>query len=118
MALIFTSLGAQILENMNPMHAFTGNLVTNSLAQHYKSDVDHATAYKARLNTSNQDISSNNVVSFLEELVHPTRSHEAFSMMSSASKRLTTNEESNEAILHNLQEIKEADLTKHYTWAE
>nr|XP_009597161.1 nucleomorphin-like [Nicotiana tomentosiformis]XP_016467817.1 PREDICTED: nucleomorphin-like [Nicotiana tabacum] len=69
------------------------NLVTNSLAQHYKSDVDHATAYKARLNTSNQDISSNNVVSFLEELVHPTRSHEAFSMMSSASKRLTTNEE-------------------------
>ncbi|OIT20723.1 hypothetical protein A4A49_41884 [Nicotiana attenuata] len=117
-ALNLTPLGAQILENMNPTHAFTGNLAPIPLAQHYKAEVNNATVYKVGLNTSNQDIPSNDASSFSEESVHPTRSREALSMMSSASKMLTKNVETNEAIVQNFHELEEADMSKSKSWAD
>lgn len=50
-----TSLGAQILENLNPLHAFTGNLTQNTVAKDYKSTNDGVDDYRVGLNTSNHD---------------------------------------------------------------
>ncbi|OIT21105.1 hypothetical protein A4A49_37372 [Nicotiana attenuata] len=48
-----TSLGAQILKNMNPMHACTANLVQNPIAQHHKGVVDNPHVYKEESKEAN-----------------------------------------------------------------
>ncbi|OIT34380.1 hypothetical protein A4A49_05951 [Nicotiana attenuata] len=58
-ALNLTSLGAQILENMNPLHVSTGTLMPNPITQQYKDVVDDAPIYKVGRNTSNHDIPLN-----------------------------------------------------------
>ncbi|OIT23410.1 hypothetical protein A4A49_36967 [Nicotiana attenuata] len=112
-----TSLGAQILENMNPFHDFTGSLAPNTVAKYNKSTNDGVDAYRVGLNTFNHDIPSNDHFNLSEDSVHPTHSREARSLMYSASKKLIRKEENNEAIEQNLQVLQEAVMYKSKTWA-
>lgn len=111
-----TSIGAQILENMNPLHVFTGNLAPKAIAHRHKGVTDNSHGYKVGLNTSHHEIPSNDAISLSEDSVHPTDTREAISSNYYASKKPTKKDERNDATQQNLYELEESGNLK--TWAD
>ncbi|OIT19597.1 hypothetical protein A4A49_42775, partial [Nicotiana attenuata] len=83
-AINLTALGSQILNNMNPMQAFTRNRSPIPIMQLDKAEFDNNTIYKVRLNTSNKHIPSNDTVNCSEDSVHPAHNLQDHAMMISA----------------------------------
>ncbi|OIT24080.1 hypothetical protein A4A49_30349 [Nicotiana attenuata] len=117
-----TAVGAQILENLNPLNAFTANKGFSLQGVTAKKFVG------VGFHTSNHEVPSNEM---FDRSIKHSHNQDTSSMMSSAIKNPKggtdhandvyedeMSEDSSDEPVQNLNELKEAVSSKHKTWAD